>query len=168
MKFLLYSLTGLGAIWLQLTLVMSLGIGGVRPNLVLAVLVVLGLRWMDPWLFVFGALIGLTMDSFSHGMLGIYAMSYVVVALVTRYIGASVYENNLVFNLAGVFMFALLEGIVSLTILNYIDPELGWWMLLFTRVLPGALYTSLLGPPLFIGLKHLEKYFKISEPEVQF
>ena len=63
MKVLVHLLIGVAGLWLQSTVAPLVAIGGIRPNLMLLILLVLVLRWPSPWLFVFGGLAGLARDT---------------------------------------------------------------------------------------------------------
>ena len=66
------------ALGLQVTIAPSLSLWGQKPNLALIILLLLGFRWMDPWLFILGAAMGLAVDVFSHGILGVYGISFLM------------------------------------------------------------------------------------------
>ena len=167
MRGLVYVMLGLFGLWLQVTLAGTLAVGGIRPNLVLLVLLAAGLRWQDPWVFIFGALVGLAMDSFSHGYLGVYGISYLVAAVLARATGKAINEQNVVLNFFLVLVLSLAEGMISLGLFNYMDEDLPWWRWLFTRVLPGSFYTALLAPVFFPLLIFLERRLKLSAPELE-
>lgn len=162
MRALVYGGIGLGALWLQLTVAPLIAIAWVKPSFLLLTVLVAGLRWLDPWLFVYAAAAGLAQDVFSHGVLGIYGISFFAISFVARLAGTSIYEHNVVFNVLGVFGLSLAEGIIAVSVFNLLDPSVPWWGWLFGRVIPAALYNSLLSPLLFLGLERLERKLKWS------
>lgn len=145
-KVLLYALVGLVTVWMQLTLAQDLAIQGVRPNLVLLSVVLLGLRWMEPYGFFYGAGVGLAQDVFSHGMLGVYGFSYCCVSLAARALGISTYEQTVLYSTLGMLGLGLLEGLLSTTLFELVDSGVPWFGWYFTAVLPAVLYTTALAP----------------------
>lgn len=162
MKALSYAGLGLAALWLQLTVGDLLSIGWIRPDLLLLTVVLAGLRWMEPWLFVYGALAGLAQDVFSHGMLGVYGISFFFTAVASRITGAFIYENNLVVTMIAAFGLCLGEGLTSVTLLHLLDANVPWWGWVLGRVVPAAAYDSLLAPFVLYGLARLERWLKWS------
>lgn len=157
MRGLIYAGIGLAALWLQLTLGPALGFVGVKPDLPLITVAVLGLRWREPWLFLYGAGLGVALDVFSHGMLGVYGLSFFAVSLVARLAGGALYESNALFTLVGVLALSVLEAVISLTVFNILDPAVSWWGLFLTIGLPASLYNGLLAPLLLYALEPLER-----------
>lgn len=156
MRMLAYFGIGVSALWMQLALAPMLAIAGFKPNLLLVVVLVIGLRWFEPWLFIYAALTGLAHDSFSHGILGVYALSFFLVFFAARYAGLSIFDNSLLFTVLGVLGLSLMEGLISVTVFEYLDPSLPWWEWVLGKVIPGALFNSLLTPPIWYLLTRIE------------
>ena len=163
MKFLIYAGIGIATLWLQLTLAPLVALFGMKANLLLLTVLVIGLRWSDPWYFLYGAIAGLAADVFSHGVLGIYGTSYFLVALLARLTGVSVYENSLLFGLVGVFGLSLAEGLISLSLLELLDSTVPWWAWLLTTAILNAAFNSLWSPLAFFALGRLEHLMKTAE-----
>lgn len=163
MKILLYLGIGISSVWLQLTVAPLLEVWGTKPNLVLVGMLAMGIFWMEPWLFIYAALAGLALDVFSHGILGIYGLSFFCVSFLARIAGASIYENNMLFALLSVFGLSLGEGMISLALLNILDSSVPWWFWLFTQVVPNAVYNTLVAPVLFMGFMGIAKKVKFLE-----
>ena len=153
----------LGSLWLQLTLAPHLALFGLKPNLMLLILLVVGIRWIDPWLFIPAITMGLAMDVFSHGVLGIYGISFLLISFLARYVGFLIYENSLWFTMVAVTGLSLAEGFISLSIFEILDGRFEWWNWLFRIVIPLAFYQGLLSSLLFYLLLKLEKVLKLSE-----
>jgi rod shape-determining protein MreD len=162
MKLLFYFVLGLAFLWLQLTLAPLLEVGWIKPNLALLSVVVTGVRWMDPWLFLYAAPLGLAQDALSHGVLGVYGTSFFFISFAARLMGASIYEHNLLFSVLGVLALCLAEGLMSVTFLHLLDAGVPWWAWILERALPEAVYNALLAPVLFYGLRRLERRLKWS------
>ena len=163
MKPWIYLGIGLGALWLQLTVFPYLSVFGIKPNLLLLTVLVLGLRWMAPWLFVYGSLAGIALDVFSHGMLGVYGISFFLISILSIYVGSSIYENTVWFTMAAVAGLTLAEGVISISIFEILDGATPWWQWLFRKVLPASIYHAVLAPFLVWGLARLERRLKLAD-----
>ncbi len=146
MKFLIYTGLGIVTLWLQLTIAPAVAVFGIRPNLLLLTVILAGVRWQDPWAFVYAAAVGVSMDVFSHGMLGVFGISFFAASFASRIAGFAIYENNLLSTVFLVVLLTLFEGAVSLTILEFLDPRLPWWAWLFQKVIPVSLFNGALAP----------------------
>ncbi|MBI4082153.1 MAG: rod shape-determining protein MreD [Candidatus Lambdaproteobacteria bacterium] len=155
---------GLAMLWLQVSLAPYLAIGGIKPNFLLLSVLVLQVRWLDPWAFLFAAVAGLAVDTFSHGMLGAYAASYVATAVLGRRLALMIYENSRPFTVLLVAGLTVLEGLIALAVLNLLDEQVPWFTWLFTRVLPQAAYHALLCPFALWGVERLERLLKVVPP----
>jgi len=160
MKILVYFIIGLISLWLQLTLAPMLEVGWLKPNFLLLTVIVAGLTWMDPWLFIYAAGVGLAQDVFSHGLIGLYGTSFFFVAIASRMVGTHIYEHNLIFHFLGVFGLSVFDGILSSTLYNFFDASVPWWGWLFKQVIPQSLYNGMLGPLMFIIFQRLENRLK--------
>lgn len=163
MKFLVYAGIGIVTLWLQLTLAPMLSVFGYKPNLLLLAVIVIGLRWQEPWLFLFAVFAGLSLDAFSHGVLGVYAISLYAMSFLARLIGVSVYENSLALGVAAVFGISVAEGIVSVTLFEILDGSVPWWGWMVTQVLPSALINALWSPLVFYVFGRLERRVRFLE-----
>lgn len=163
MKAWLFLGTGIVSLWLQLTIVPYGAVFGLKPNLVLLLVLLFALRWHEPWLFLFAAPAGLALDVFSHGVVGVYGISYFLVSLLALYAAKAVYENSLWFTMGAVASLTLAEGIISITIFEVLDQTTPWWAWVVKRVLPVSLYHALLAPFLLYGLLRLERLLKLTE-----
>lgn len=156
MRILAFFGVGLAALWLQLSLAPLISVAGFKPNFILVFMLVITLRWMGPWLFIYAVLSGLAHDAFSHGLLGVYALSFFLVFFAARYAGMSVFEKNLAIAMVGVFILSMVEGLVSVSIFEYLDPSVPWWEWMLGKIAPGAVFNALLTPPVWIMLSRLE------------
>lgn len=163
MKLWIYAGLGFGSLWLQVGVAPYLSVFGIKPDLMLLMLLVVALRWIEPWLFVYAALAGLALDVFSHGVLGVYGLSFFLVSFLARYVGFAIYENNVLFTMAAVAGLTLAEGVIAITIFELLDPTVPWWHWLLTVVLPLSLYHGLIAPFLMMGLIRLERLTKLGE-----
>lgn len=163
MKILFYTGIGITALWLQLTVVPLVELGGNKPNLPLITVLVMGIYWLEPWVFIYGALCGLALDVFSHGVLGIYALSYFGVSFLSRYAGISIYDNNILFGSLAVAGLSFVEGLASVTLFQTLDAGIPWWRWVFLHALPGAIYNGLAAPLVFLAFKRLGRWMRLGE-----
>ncbi|HKJ00648.1 MAG TPA: rod shape-determining protein MreD [bacterium] len=163
MKFLTFAGIGIVALWLQLTLAPMMSVFGYKPDLLLLSVVVIGLRWLEPWLFLYAVFAGLAKDVFSHGALGVYGISFFGVSFLARFVGISVYENSLLLGMASVFGLSLAEGMVALTLFDLLESSVPWWHWLLTDIFPTAVVNALWSPLLFYGFARLERWVRPSE-----
>lgn len=157
MKGLIYSGLGLAALWLQLALVPLISLAGYKPNLLLVVLLVLVLRWTDPWSFCFAALVGLGHDAFSHGVLGVYGISFFLVSFLARFASTSLFDKSTGFVMLAVMALSLAEGLISVTLFQILDSSVPWWAWMFGEVLPVAVYNGLLAPLIWLAVSPLNQ-----------
>ena len=161
MSVLIYSGLGIVSLWLQLTLAPAVALFGAVPNLLLLTVIVAGVRWQDPWLFIYAAAAGLAMDVFTHGQLGVFGISFFLVSFAARFAGFAIYENSLLTTALLAVPLSLLEGAISLTILELLDPGVPWWLWLFQKIVPVSLYHGVLAPALVPVLDRIERRQRI-------
>jgi rod shape-determining protein MreD len=161
MKGALYAGLAFFALGLQITVVPNLSLWGVRPDLVLVTLLAVTIRWRDTFVFVYAAVLGVALDSFTHGVLGVYGISFFTAAIAARLATGAMYEDNVLSSTLAVFGLSLLEGIVFVSIFRGLDRQVPWWSWTLTRVLPEAFYNALIAPPVFIGLARLERWTRL-------
>jgi rod shape-determining protein MreD len=163
MKPFVYSSIGITVLWLQLTVAPLVAVFGYKPNLLLLSVVVIGLRWLEPWLFFYAACAGLALDVFSHGVVGVYALSFFAASFLARYIGTAVYENSLLVGVAGVLAVSLAEGLVSVSLFEVLDATIPWWRWTFTQVLPNSIVNAVWSPLVFLVFARLERWVHLAE-----
>lgn len=149
---------GVAVFWVQVTLAPAVSIFGVRPDLLLLVVILLGMRWVHPALYVFAAAAGLAQDSFSHGMLGVYGISFLITAGLANVTGLLIYEQNALVITAAVFALTLAHGIAALTVLDSIGSEMTWLGGFFATVAPQAVYHALLTPAILWAQRRLQRF----------
>jgi rod shape-determining protein MreD len=162
MKPLFAALIGTIAFWLQVTVMPGLSLFGVHPNLPLITVALFGMRWLHPGLYLYAALSGLALDSFSHGVLGVYGISFLVTAALANVAGVLIYEQNPLFTALAVAALTLAEGLASLLLLSMLGSEVAWASWLFGRVLPASLYHGVLTPVIFRVLRRMESALRLT------
>ncbi|MFI5399551.1 MAG: rod shape-determining protein MreD [SAR324 cluster bacterium] len=158
MKALLYAGLALLALGLQITVVPDLALWGIRPDVVLVTVLAVTIRWRDRFVFVYAAALGVALDSFTHGVLGVSGISFFAAAVGARLVGGAMYGDNIVSSSIAVFALSLAEGIVFVTLFRILDPQVPWGSWTLTRVMPEAFYNALIAPAVFTGLARLERW----------
>ncbi len=161
MKALIYACLALLTLALQITVIPSFAIWDIRPNLVLVTLLAATLRWRDTFMFVYAAAAGVALDSFTHGLLGVYGISFFVVSIAARLAGNAMYEDNILSATIAVFGLSIVEGLVFASVFRMLDREVGWWSWVLLRVLPGSVYNAAIAPLVFMGLARLERWLRM-------
>ena len=161
MSFWVYTSYFVAALWLELVFGPLLSIGSSKPSLLLLTVLLLALRHTPPWIFILGTLAGLARDLFSHGLLGLYGISFFVTVILARWLGLMVYERNALFTFVAIGALATIEGGVALFLMNWMDPTVPWWGWLGTRVIPLALFHAVLAIPVAWAQEKLENRFQL-------
>jgi rod shape-determining protein MreD len=104
---------------------------------------------------VFSFILGFFLDCFMGSLSGLFAFSYVIFFLISKFISLRMYAESVHFIVIIVGLYALLEGIIVMTFykLAYgVDKFYHLWDVF----LPQALLLAMLGPFIFKLLKKLE------------
>ena len=129
---------------------------GFKLNWVLMILIILAFlhgNRLIPFLAIFA---GIWCDLMSHGMVGVYGISFLFVILVTQWISTWFYSHTLLLGMIVFFTLSLFEGFISLTLLKWSEEEFRWgWNFLYTAF-PQALIHGIVGPLLLKGVLFLE------------
>ena len=91
---------------------------GFKLNWVLIILIILAFlhgNRLIPFLAIFA---GIWCDLMSHGMIGVYGISFLFVILVTQWISTWFYSHTLLLGMIVFFTLSLFEGFISLTLLK--------------------------------------------------
>jgi rod shape-determining protein MreD len=161
MKGFLYAGLAFLALGLQITVIPTLAVWGVRPDLVLITVLAVALRWRDTFVFVYAAALGVALDSFTHGILGVYGIAFFAATLTARFAGNAMYEDNIISSAIAVFALSLLQGIVFVSVFRTLDRTVPWWGWTLTRVVPEAFYDALISPVVFVFLARLERWTRL-------
>lgn len=142
---------------IQSSFLPALGLVQVRPDLVLAIVVIWavlrGVREALPW----ALLGGLLADTLSGGPFGASAFALVIVAFCSSAGEAGVFRNSLFLPLVAVFWSNVLYGIIMLFLLATFQQQIDWLASLRHIIVPGALATMVATPLLYFPLSRLER-----------
>lgn len=96
---------------IQLTLVNHIAIGGVKPDLLLILIVGIGFfsKKTFPWYLPASFSIGLIQDIFSFSPLGLNAVSKITVAYLIALFKRNVEVNNLIVQIASILIFTIID-----------------------------------------------------------
>lgn len=128
---------------LQIGFVPFLEIKGVKPDLLLIFVIILGLQRERFWGTLSGFFVGLIQDFFCGGFLGVFALAKTFSAFLVRTLSEGSYEK-------GGVHFGILVFVISLfheLLVNWISvwgTGTSLIVVVVRAVVPGALYTTLL------------------------
>jgi rod shape-determining protein MreD len=142
---------------LQTTLLPSLPIQRIRPDIVLILILYWGLTYPPVQGGILSLLLGYLMDLFSGNSFGLYTVSRPLLFCMAELFKGRLYLEGVLSQFLFVFFFALFEGLLILTLLAALNPvPLGnLYPLLFTFYFPQSFLTALITPLLFLFLKKL-------------
>ena len=130
---------------LQASLLEPLTHVGIRPDLSLAVLYVIGLLTSPVEAALAGMALGLIQDMSSASLLGLSGITRGLTGLLIGLFGRQVLDISSPSNLLFLMAFSLAEAIVNAIFLQALYGSVPFFSLLFTRMLPQAIFTGLLG-----------------------
>jgi rod shape-determining protein MreD len=155
MKSLVYFIILLLIIPVQASLLAPLSIGGIKPDLALALLYILGLLTGPAEAALAGMAIGLVQDLGSASFIGFSGLTRGLIGFSAGVLGRRVLDLTSPSNSIFLTAFSLLEGILIAFFVQMFYGSVPFVSLMAGRILPQALYTGLLGAVLlrFIAKK---------------
>jgi rod shape-determining protein MreD len=145
MKFLVYFTILLLIIPVQAALLEHLSIGGIKPDLALALLYIIGLLTGPREAALAGMAIGLVQDIGSASFIGFSGLTRGLIGLSAGLLGRRVLDITSPSNSIFLAVFCLLEGIVIAILLQVFYGSVPFIGLMAGRLVPQALYTGVLG-----------------------
>jgi rod shape-determining protein MreD len=146
---------------IQLTLINSVAILGLKPDLIMVVVVVFSLLKGEKEGTISGFAAGLLQDIFSTGLLGINALAKTVIGFFSGIIKEKIFHEHLLFIIPVItFIASLTQSILILLLLRAFGTEYDLAWSLKQIALPEALYSSLLSPLIFLAIKKLFQMIK--------
>src|SRR4030042_2978229 len=156
MKILLKGVIIVVALVIQLTLINLVTILGVKPDLIMVVVVVFSLRKGGKEGIVSGFVSGLLQDIFSTGLLGINALAKTVVGFICGILKEKIFHEHILFIIPVItFISSFLQSIVISLLLRAVGIDYNLVWSLKQIALPEALYSSLLSPFIFLAINKL-------------
>ena len=161
MKILLKSAIIVVALLIQLTLINSITILGLKPDLIMVVIVVFSLLKGEKEGTISGFASGLLQDIFSTGLLGINALAKTVVGFICGILKEKIFHEHILFLIPVVtFIASFIQSILVFLLLRAFGIEYGLAWSLKEVALPEALYSSLLSPFIFLAINKLFQLIK--------
>ena len=102
---------------------------------------------------------GLICDALSHGIMGLYAISFFVTLLLARLLNKLFYANTFFTVSLAVLSMSVFEGWISISILGMLGTEINQTSLVFSTVLPLSVLHGLGAPVILLGVIWCEKLF---------
>ena len=161
MKILLKGAIIVVALVIQLTLINSVTILGIKPDLILIVIVVFSLLKGAKEGTISGFTSGLLQDIFSTGLLGINALAKTVIGFTCGILKEKIFYEHILFLIPVItFIASFMQSILIFLLLHAfgIEYNLAWSLKQVT--LPEALYSSLLSPFIFLVINKLFQKIK--------
>jgi len=130
---------------LQASFLNPLSLGGVKPDIALALLYIIGLLTGPIEASLAGMGIGLLQDIGSAGLIGSTGITRGLIGLFAGLLGRGAIDINSPSNSIFLAACSLLEGICSALFMQVVYGSVPFGSLLIGRILPQAIYTGLLG-----------------------
>jgi rod shape-determining protein MreD len=129
----------------QASLLAPLSLGGIKPDLALALLYIIGLLTGPMEAALAGIAIGLVQDIGSASFIGFSGLTKGLIGFSAGLLGRRVLDLTSRSNSIFLAAFSLLEGIVIAFFLQMFYGSVPFLSLTISRILPQALYTGVLG-----------------------
>ena len=161
MKILLKGAIIVVALLIQLTLINSITILGLKPDLIMIVVVVFSLLKGGKEGTISGFASGLLQDIFSTGLLGINALAKTVIGFTCGIFKEKIFYEHMLFLIPVItFVASFMQSILIFLLLRSFGIEYGLAWSIKQIALPEALYSSLLSPFIFLAINKLFQTIK--------
>jgi len=161
MKILLKSAIIVVVLLIQLTLINSITILGIKPDLIMVVVVVFSLLRGEKEGTISGFASGLLQDIFSTGLLGINALAKTVIGFICGILKEKIFHEHILFLIPVItFIASITQSILIFLLLRAFGIEYSLTWSLKQLALPEALYSSLLSPFIFLAINKLFQLIK--------
>ena len=134
-------------------------LGSLKINWILIIMLVLTFRHPTHLIPFLGILAGLICDALSHGIMGLYAISFFVTLLLARLLNKLFYANTFFTVSIAVLSMSVFEGWISISILGMLGTEINQSSLVLSKVLPLSVLHGLGAPLILLGIMWCEKLF---------
>jgi len=161
MYYLILFLLGMGGILLESTVFNHLTIAGVKPDLLLILVIFNSIFQGHLKGSIFAFFLGWLEDFFIGGLWGMNALAKALTAFIWGWFLQGTFRENLLVPVFSLFLASLFHG--SMILLLGKIAGLSWnWTFLFWKVLPVAIYNTCLVPFLYYGFynwmtRHVEQ-----------
>ena len=145
--------------WLNIVLNNYVQLGSLKINWILIIMLVLTFRHSTHLIPFLGILAGLICDALSHGIMGLYAISFFVTLLIARLLNKLFYANTFYTVSLAVLSMSVFEGWISISIMGMLGTEINQSSLVLSKVLPLSVLHGLGAPLILLGIMWCEKLF---------
>jgi rod shape-determining protein MreD len=146
-----------GGALLQSSLAPHLSVIGVKPGIVLTLVVswsvIRGASEGVTWGFIGG----MALDLLSGAPVGLSALTLMMVGFLTNLGGTSLFKSSLVLPLFAVFAASVLSDAVQLVLLQGFGWNLPWWEAMASVAVPAAILNAVLMPIVYLPLQWLNR-----------
>ncbi len=141
----------------QASLFSAFSLAGIKPDLALALIYIIGLLTGPTEATIAGTSIGLIQVISSASLIGLNGFTRGLFGLCAGLLGRRVLDIASPSNIVFLTVFCLMEGIVTSVFIQMYYGTVPLFSMFFTHTLPQALYTGLLGTAMirFIGSKNV-------------
>ena len=146
-------------VWLNIVLNSYVQLGSLKINWILIILLVLAFRHSTHLIPFLGIFAGLVCDALSHGIMGLYAISFFVTLLLARLLNKLFYANTFITVGLAVLSMSIFEGWISISILGMLETEINQSSLMLSTILPLSVLHGLGAPVILLGVIWCEKLF---------
>ncbi|OGW37489.1 MAG: hypothetical protein A2010_06980 [Nitrospirae bacterium GWD2_57_9] len=129
----------------QASLFSPLSLAGIKPDLAIALIYIIGLLTGPTEACLAGMAVGLVQDIGSASLLGMNATTLGLAGVGAGYLGRRVLDIASPMNVIFLASFSLMQGLVISLFLQTFYGAVPFFSLLITRLVPEAVYTGLLG-----------------------
>lgn len=145
MKLPVYLVILLLIIPVQASLLEPFSLGGIKPDAGLALLYCVGLLTSPLEGALFGMALGLVQDIGSADLVGFTAFTRGMIGLLAGLLGRHLLDLANPSNILFITLISIIDGVFTSLFLQFFFGSVPFFTLLFTRTLPLALYTGVLG-----------------------
>ncbi|HAS54691.1 MAG: rod shape-determining protein MreD [Nitrospirae bacterium GWC2_57_13] len=152
---------------LQSSMLGPLAIAGISPDLVLIAVYVIGLLTGPREAAVAGLTLGFLQDINSAGFVGLMALTHGAAGFSAGLLGRNVLNFASPSNILFLAAFSLGEAVLITLFIQVIFGSVPFFSMLFTRMLPAAVYTGLFGTLVLQLLKSRKTLVLLTRPSLQ-
>jgi rod shape-determining protein MreD len=130
---------------------------GVRPEIVLLLVVAASLSGGMEAGVVWGFIGGLSLDLFSGAPLGVFALAMVLVGALVNVGESNLFSTSFLLPLSAVFVATFVYHLLTIVLLQTLGWSIGWGPAMLQVALPSAVVNTLLMPLVYFFLRWLTR-----------
>ena len=160
MKIIAYTILIFFAVLIQSSLGTSISIYGVKPNITIALIVIVGLMRGNIEGAVVGFFCGLMQDSVSGTLIGFYALLGLYLGFGIGSINKKLYRENILIAIFLTFVSTVVYEYLAYVLSTFLKAPLGFIYPMTKVILPEAIYNSVISIFIFIVFIKLHMRFE--------